>query len=74
MDEYFQKLAANTFKEMAIGAFDWVMSILPDICGYGAMLTGVLIFLNGMAGRGITKTLGAYAGLLIFSVCALGGV
>lgn len=74
MDQYFQELAANTFKDMAVSTFHWMLSALPDVCGYGAMVTGVLVVLSGLAGKGMMKPLGFYAGLLICSVCALGGV
>jgi len=53
----------------------WVVDNLPDIIGfYGTLVTAVCIILSSMLGRGgIIKPITVYAGLLILSICILGG-
>jgi hypothetical protein len=63
-----------TFKAGMIDLGHWFVANLPDIMGYGAILAGVCIVLGGMIGKGgAIKPLAIYAGLLILSLCILGG-
>ncbi|CAA66529.1 unnamed protein product [Bacillus phage SPP1] len=53
----------------------WFIMNLPDIIGYGAILSGVLIILGSMIGRGgMFKPLAYFAGAFILALCILGGV
>jgi hypothetical protein len=62
------------FKAQLIDLGHWFVGNLPDIMGYGAILAGVFIILGGMFGKGGSlKPAGVYAGLLIVSICILGG-
>jgi hypothetical protein len=61
-------------QQAAINAWHWFIVNLPDIIGYGTIATGVIIILSAMAGKGIIKPLGWYAGALILAVCILGSI
>ena len=48
---------------------------LPDIMGYGALLTAACIIIGAMVRKGgMMKPLAYFAGALIIAVCILGGV
>lgn len=61
-------------RELAVDTLNWISTMLPDAVGYATIATGALVILSGMAGKGMIKPLGAYAGLLILSVCTLVGL
>lgn len=74
MSDFFESMATNTFRELAIDTLRWIINILPDIVGYATLATGVFIMLSTIAGKGMLKPLGIYCSLLIFSICMLGSV
>lgn len=50
----------------------WTVEVLPDIMGYGTMVTGAMVILGSMVGRGgIMKPLGYLSGGVILSLCIL---
>ena len=61
----------DAFKEIGMMAWDWFVDVLPSIVGYGAVATGAFVILSSMAGRGMMKPLGIFAGVTIVAVCIL---
>lgn len=61
-------------KDVVFAGAHWVVANLPDILGYGAIATGVIVILSAMCGKGILKPIGWYSGALIAGLCILGGV
>ncbi|WP_106494844.1 hypothetical protein [Lentibacillus sp. Marseille-P4043] len=60
--------------EGATVIWDFLITFLPDIMGYGTMLAGALMILGAMTGKGgMMKVLAIYAGFMIFGLCILGG-
>jgi hypothetical protein len=56
-------------------SWQWFLVALPDIMGYAAIATAVLIILGAMLkGDNVIKYLAVYAGMFIFALCLLGGV
>lgn len=47
------------------------VGILPELMGYGAMLTGALAIFYAIGDRGIVKPFAVYGGLLIVSISVL---
>lgn len=68
------KPAGAGIKWIATNIWDWFVVNLPDIMGYGTILTGILVILSVMAGRGMIKPLAIYSVLLIIALCILAGV
>lgn len=56
---------------MADLSMEFLINILPNVMGFGALLTGGLAIVSSMAGKGVGKPMGIYAGLLIVSVSIL---
>lgn len=60
-------------KELTIQTWHWFILNLPDIIGYTAIGSGVMIILSAMMGRGILKPLGWFMSAFILAACILGG-
>lgn len=74
MNEFFQGMAVNTFKALAIDTFAFCIKILPELCAYGALVTGALVMLSGFFGRGMFRPLSVYSAFLFVSICILEAV
>ena len=71
MNEFFSGIATNTFKELAVDTFHMVVKILPELCAYGALVTGAFVMISGLFGRGIFRPLSVYSAFLFVSICVL---
>lgn len=58
-------------KDQLIDLGHWIVTNLPDLMGYGAVLAGALIILGSMTGKGIMKPIAYYAGSFFVSVIIL---
>lgn len=74
----YERAAASALDNIFEGAkyigkavWDWFIPVLPDLIGYGAVATGVLVILSTMAGRGAVKPIGYFSGITILAVCIL---
>ena len=68
----FLEPIGNAIKNIASGAWNWVVDVLPDVMGYGAILAGATIILGSMVGNGgMIKPLAVYGGGLIVAICIL---
>lgn len=74
MNEYFHEMAVGTFKELASDAFHWFTQFLPELCGYGALMTGAFVMVSSLFGRSILKPIGVYSGIYFTSICILEAV
>ncbi|MEK4418973.1 hypothetical protein [Bacillus sp. FSL K6-0268] len=73
--EFILKPIGHFFKESGLLIWDWFVMNLPDIMGYGALLTAACIIIGAMIRKGgMMKPLAYFAGALIIAVCILGGV
>lgn len=71
-NEFIINKVGTGLKEGGIVIWDWFVSVLPDIMGYGTMATGALVILGAMVGReGMIKPLGYLSGGVILSLCVL---
>lgn len=59
------------FKGVVGYVWDSFVPIIPDLIGYGAVATGVLVILSTMAGRGAVKPLGYFGGVTVLAICIL---
>ena len=70
------KSIANNLRDgltnIGVGIWNWFVSILPDLIGFGAVATGAFVILSSMGGRGVVKPLGIFSGITILAVCILG--
>lgn len=64
----------NAIQTLCVQSWEWFVLNLPDILGYGAIATGIIIILSAMSGKGVLKPIGWFAGALIAGLCILGGV
>lgn len=71
MNEYFSNMAVSTFKELAVDALHAAIQILPELCAYGALVTGAFVMVSGLFGRSIMRPLGTYSAFLFVSICIL---
>lgn len=71
MNEYFQGMAVNTFKELALDTLNFCIKILPELCAYGALVTGTFVMVSGFFSRGIFRPLSIYSAFLFISICIL---
>jgi hypothetical protein len=71
--EMVAKPAKDSLQDTLLSMWDWFVTNLPDIMGYGAILTGVIMILSAMAGKGMIKPAGFFGGALILAVSILGG-
>lgn len=62
---------SNFFKNIGVASWEWFVNVLPDIIGFGAVATGALVIISSMAGRGMMKPIGVFAGVTILAVCIL---
>jgi len=69
--EHIWQPIGRSLKNAGIAMWDGFLNILPDIMGYGAVLTGAIVILRVMGGRSMIKPLGIYGGALIVSMCIL---
>ncbi|MBO0602764.1 hypothetical protein I2483_13935 [Sporosarcina sp. E16_3] len=69
--DYFVEKAENSLSSIGHSVWEWFVQSLPDLAGYGTMVTGVCVILSTMAGRGMVRPLGFLAGGLIVAVCVL---
>lgn len=73
--EYGKEIVKEQFgiflSNMAELGMQFLVNILPNVMGFGALLTGGLAIISSMAGKGVGKPMGIYAGLLIVSVSIL---
>lgn len=61
-------------QKCAVMLWHWFLTNLPDIMGYGAILTGVCIILGSMIGKGgMMKPIAIYSGFFIIALLLLGG-
>lgn len=74
MNEFFSNMAKESFKELAIDAFTGLIQILPELCGYGALVTGALMMVSVLFGRSVMRPLSIYSAFLFLSICVLGVV
>ncbi|MGE6488483.1 hypothetical protein [Paenisporosarcina sp. NPDC076898] len=71
-DKFIMQPVGEFFKNVASGAWNWFVEVLPDVMGYGALLAAGAIVLGSMVGSGgMMKPLAIYAGGLIVAVCIL---
>lgn len=72
--EFLFKPLQQALHDGLVSFWNWFIVNLPDIMGYGAILTGVIMILSAMAGKGMIKPAGFFGGALIVAVSILGGV
>lgn len=58
-------------KNIGMDIWNWFVPTIPDLIGYGAVATGVLVIFNSMASRGVVKPMGWFAGVSVLAVCIL---
>ena len=69
-----EKLLTNLgtgLKNIGVDIWNWFVPLIPDVIGYGAVATGVLVILSTLAGRGAIKPLGYFGGITVLAVCVL---
>lgn len=71
-EKFVMEPIGNFFQNVASSAWNWLVEVLPDVMGYGALLAGGAIVLGSMIGNGgMIKPLAIYGGALIVAVCVL---
>jgi hypothetical protein len=56
------------FKQLGLHMWDWFVHNIPELWGYGAVLTGIAMILYAAAGRGMIKPIMVYGITLIIAL------
>ena len=69
--ESFLRNLGNGIKNIGLDIWDWFVTVIPDLIGYGAVATGVFVIISTMAGRGVVKPMGLFGGITVLAICVL---
>lgn len=71
VSDSFLRNLGNGIKNIGIDIWNWFVPTIPDLIGYGAVATGVLVIISTMAGRGVVKPIGLFGGITVLAICVL---
>lgn len=64
----------TTLADWGSAAWDWFVSITPDLVGYSAIACAAFMILSPMAGRSMIKPFGIFSAIGIAGLAILGAV